>query len=88
METSPLRTRGVWWKLSVEVGNWHQSFAVYVGAQPAMGDGNHWRQQLWLILDFALRSQELEEGRTTTAVNGRKSYATRGTKFRWSSTTA
>ena len=77
-----LCTLSVWWKLSEGVGHTHNSCAVHVGAQPAMGDGHHWRQQYRLILDSALRSRDWEGGRTTTGANGGKSYATRGTKIR------
>ena len=71
------------WKLSEGVGHTHNSPAVHVGAQPAMGGGNHRRLQYRLILDSVLRSQDWEEGRTTTGGNGGKSHATRGTKIRY-----
>ena len=57
------------------MGHTHTSSAVHVGAQPAMGDGNHWRQQHRLILDSALRSRDWEEGRKTTGANGGKNCA-------------
>ena len=60
----------------------HNSIALHEDAQPAMGDGNHWRQQLRLILDSVLRLQDLEEGRTTTTMNVGKSIATRETRIR------
>ena len=82
MDTGTLCTRGVWWKLSEGVGHTYNSSSVHVGAQPVIGDGNHWRQQYRLILDSVLRSLDWEEGRTTTGANGWKSYATRGTTIR------
>ena len=82
MNTGTLCTRGMWWKLSEGVGHTHNSSAVHIGAQPAMGAGNNWTQQYRLILDSALRSRDWEEARTTTAANGGKSYATRVAKIR------
>lgn len=81
VRTGTIYTRGVRWKSPGEIDRTQSFSAVYVGAQPAIGDGEHWRRQFSPTLDSALRPQDSEGGPIMARLAGLKCSAAPGTKI-------